>query len=314
MRIFLYECVTAGGLGDDVPASLRREGGAMLAAVVADFQRLPGVEVIILPEESFLPRPPSPFSGERGESGWTLVIAPEFDDHLRRRSQAVLDAGGRLLGSTPDAIQLTGDKLATADFWKERGVLQPHTQMLDPVNFASFPGPWVMKPRCGAGSQATFLIRNRDDELKAWSPAFHECPDGDFIVQQHVRGQAASVALLIGPARAIPLLPTRQHLSKDGRFRYQGGALPLPMPLAERAARLALQAVAGIDGLRGYVGVDLVLGDDGRDYAIEINPRLTTSYLGLRQLCEQNLAELMLRCACGETMKAPTWTAGEVRF
>jgi predicted ATP-grasp superfamily ATP-dependent carboligase len=315
MKIFIYESVCAGDLGNDVPASLRREGEGMLAAVVADFQRLPGIEVITPKKVS------GPFLSKKGpdtffEFDWTIVIAPEFDDLLRDRSQAVLDAGGRLLGSLPGAIQLTGDKLATADFWKKRGIPHPRTQPLDRVSFASFAGPWVMKPRFGAGSQATFLIRNRSDELSAWSPAFHECPDRDFIVQQYIRGQAASVALLIGPAQTIALLPARQHLSRDGRFRYEGGSLPLPEPLASRALRLARQAVAGIDGLYGYVGVDLVLGEgeDGDDYAIEINPRLTASYLGLRQLCQQNLAELMLRLAQGEPIAPPSWNPGEVRF
>ena len=56
------------------------------------------------------------------------------------------------------------------------------------------------------------------------------------------------------------------------------------------------------------------LGDDGIDYAIEINPRLTTSYIGLRQLCNQNLADLMLRQALGDTIEPPQWHAGEVSF
>ena len=84
--------------------------------------------------------------------------------------------------------------------------------------------------------------------------------------------------------------------------------------MASRATNIALQAVADIEGLLGYVGVDLVLGDDGLDYAIEINPRLTTSYLGLRQLCQQNLAELILRLAQGETINPPTWRDGDVHF
>ena len=301
MRIYIHESVNAGDLGDDVPASLKREGGAMLSAIAADFQRLPGIEVVT----------------EKGPDtfvDWTLVIAPEFDDLLLDRSQAVLDGGGRLLGSLPAAIRLTGDKLATAEFWRAKGTPHPRTALLDPVNFATFAGPWVMKPRHGAGSQATFLIRHRGDELASWSAAFHEDPDDEFIVQQYRRGQPASVALLIGRTQTIPLLPARQHLSRDGRFRYQGGSLPLPEPLARRAVALALQSVAGIDGLRGYVGVDLVLGDDGNDYAIEINPRLTTSYLGLRQLCERNLAELILRLAQGETIAPPTWRNGEVHF
>ena len=56
----------------------------------------------------------------------------------------------------------------------------------------------------------------------------------------------------------------------------------------------------GISGLWGFVGVDLILGADaeGReDLAIEINPRLTTSYVGLRALLHGNLAGLMLRHA-----------------
>jgi predicted ATP-grasp superfamily ATP-dependent carboligase len=120
--------------------------------------------------------------------------------------------------------------------------------------------------------------------------------------------------LLISEKQTIPLLPARQNLSRDNRFRYLGGSLPLPEISASRAIALALQAVAGIDGLRGYVGVDLVLGDDGHDYAIEINPRLTTSYLGLRQLCEQNLAERILRLAQGEIVEPPSWRTGTVAF
>ena len=149
-----------------------------------------------------------------------------------------------------------------------------------------------MKPRFGAGSQDTFLIRNRDvgpgfpawpSEQRALRPGWKAWPHDNFIVQQYVLGEAASVALLIAPGQAIPLMPARQHLSSDGRFRYLGGSLPLQPGLALRATKVALAAVAGIAGLQGYVGVDLVLGDDGYDWAIEINPRLTTSYIGLRR-------------------------------
>jgi len=307
MRILVYECVSAGGLGRAVPDSLAREGRAMRDAVVEDFQRLRGVEVVTLTS-------PDVFADTAATCAWTLVIAPEFDDHLHSLSQTVLHVGGRLLGSQPAAIRLTGDKLATTDFWRERGIPHPRTQLLDATEFASFAPPFVMKPRCGAGSQATFLIRNRDDLMNSWSPAFHECPDGEFIVQPYILGQAASVALLIGAHGTSALLPARQHLSRDGRFRYLGGSLPLPAPLAERATVLALQAAAGIEGLGGYVGVDLVLGDDGIDYAIEINPRITTSYLGLRRLCRLNLAELMLKAAHGEELHPLAWAAGEVRF
>ena len=57
----------------------------------------------------------------------------------------------------------------------------------------------------------------------------------------------------------------------------------------------------------GYVGVDLVLGrepDGSEDVVIEINPRLTTSYVGLRAAARTNLAEAMWQVAQGETQRS----------
>jgi predicted ATP-grasp superfamily ATP-dependent carboligase len=54
------------------------------------------------------------------------------------------------------------------------------------------------------------------------------------------------------------------------------------------------------------VGVDLVLGRDPRgseDVVIEVNPRLTTSYVGLRAAARSNLAEAMWLISQGQ---APT--------
>jgi hypothetical protein len=56
--------------------------------------------------------------------------------------------------------------------------------------------------------------------------------------------------------------------------------------------------------------VDLVLGDaaDGsRDFAIEINPRLTTSYLGLRALARGSLAAALLRAVRGDEQVLSTF-------
>ena len=75
--------------------------------------------------------------------------------------------------------------------------------------------------------------------------------------------------------------------------------MPLDAPLARRAVDLATKAVGALAEPFGYLGVDLVLGADvnGRDdVVIEINPRLTTSYIGLRAAASHgvNLAEAML--------------------
>ena len=46
-------------------------------------------------------------------------------------------------------------------------------------------------------------------------------------------------------------------------------------------------------GLRGHVGVDLVLAND-KPFVIDVNPRLTTSYVGLCRVATFNVAETLV--------------------
>lgn len=80
--------------------------------------------------------------------------------------------------------------------------------------------------------------------------------------------------------------------------------------------RLALAAAKTLSNPVGYLGIDLVLGDDPGghdDTVIEINPRLTTSYVGLRALARENLAAAMLAVAHGER-PALSWRLAGVQF
>jgi hypothetical protein len=131
------------------------------------------------------------------------------------------------------------------------------------------------------------------------------------IAQSYIEGQPASIAFLVGVGQIVPLLPTYQRLSADGRFKYEGGELPVEPHHAEQAIELGRQAVACVPGLCGYVGVDLVLGE--RPAVIEINPRLTTSYVGLRAVARRNLAGLMLDVWSGRPVE-PEWRPGRVRW
>jgi predicted ATP-grasp superfamily ATP-dependent carboligase len=303
----------------------------MLEAITADVAHIPGVAPVTLLNADC----PSPRVGQvvrlgRGEdershfhelagaADFTLVIAPEFDDLLAMRCRWVEEAGGRLLGPSPAAVRGTADKLALGSHLLGQGIPTPPCRPWgpgDPVAADGYPAVW--KPRYGAGSQATFLVRGPDELTACAAVARVEGAVGEGLLQPFVAGQPASVAFLLGPGRCVPLLPAAQDLSADGRFRYLGGSLPLAPPVAERAIRLAQRAVGTVPGLSGYVAVDLVLGaavDGSQDWAIEINPRLTTSYVGLRALAATNLAEALLRIANGEEPPDLVWKPGRVDF
>lgn len=316
MRVFIYEYLVAHGLGRNPADPLHpmyREGRAMLDAVASDFRRLPDVEVETLTHTGEEDDPEIFHAAQRCD--WSLIIAPELGGELERCCWSVWQAGGKLLGPSAEAVRLTSDKLALADHWRRHGVPTPATTNREPTPCELFPVVW--KPRDGAGSTATFVLR---DVLDVGRARAHLAADGHtnpMILQELVPGQAASVAILCGPAGNVAMPPAFQLLSDDGRFKFLGGEIPLPPELAARAVRLGTRATECVPGLTGYVGVDLVLGDaaDGSaDFAIEINPRMTTSYVGLRALAGFNLAEALLRVAAGEPSGELKWNSGRVRF
>lgn len=325
MRIFIHEYVTIELANRaEVPASLRAEGWAMFAAVLEDFSRVPGVEVVTLPPARA--DLPSRFREAAARADWSLIIAPEFDDILYTRCLWVEEAGGRLLGPSSEAVRLTADKLFLSVHLAERGVPTPPTCAFLPgeaIHADRF--PVVVKPRFGAGSLDTYLVRPplHHPSEAAWSIPPFAGPASTFVLQPYVPGLAASIAFLIGEQSVLPLLTATQELARDrgwseiDRLRYEGGTMPLPDHLTVRAVELGRKVLTAVPGLRGYVGVDLVLGgapDGHQDQAIEINPRLTTSYIGLRALAKTNLAEAMLRMVEGESGVAVKWNSGRVRF
>ena len=233
----------------------------MRDAVAADLAAIPGTSVTF---------------DENAPRDRALIIAPETGGVLLQLAERFADGW---LGCTPEAIALATDKLAMFQHWREHGVRTPATTDREPTRCEALPVIW--KPRDGCGSTDTFLLKDAFELAVAKASA-----TGPMIHQEFVPGLAASVAFLNG----TPLIPCVQHLSTDGRFQYLGGELPLPPEWAERAFVIASAAVRCVPGLRGFFGVDVVLGDT-HDWAIEINPRLTTSYVGLRRAVGFNIAE-----------------------
>ncbi|MFM7163592.1 MAG: ATP-grasp domain-containing protein [Planctomycetaceae bacterium] len=310
MQVFVSELLCGGGWAETArDSSLASEGRGMLLAVVADLAGLPDLEVVTTWHRSLGPFPfpgvrAIPVAGPEAEArvfddlsasaNWTLVIAPEFDHLLETRSRRVLANGGRLLGSSPDAIALAGDKQRTADVWLEQGLPTIPTRsvtgpLLANTDAPPLPVPFVIKPRFGAGSQATRVVSRPADWRALWAELADEPLLAQAVVQPLREGTPASCAVFCGTGGTDPIaLPiARQHISTEGRLKYLGGSLSWPVADHPGVRTTVIAACRAIPGLRGYVGVDLLLRNGGAACElVELNPRLTTSYLGYRELAE----------------------------
>jgi predicted ATP-grasp superfamily ATP-dependent carboligase len=284
----------------------------MIGAVAADLGRIEGCRVTALRDPRILQLAlpgcevvdvlSSYSHGEEierlsSEADAAIFIAPEFDGILLKTAKRAAAACARLLSPSVEFIRIAADKQRTAEILDAAGVRTPQGRFMEsdeslPVDF---PYPAVLKPVDGAGSQDTYMVSGPHDSAPAYA--------WPRRLEHYVPGLPASVALLCGPTGRVPLAPCSQRISDDGRLRYLGGELPLAAGLAERATALAEQAIGALPPAIGYVGVDLVLGRDPRgseDVVIEVNPRFTTSYVGLRAAATTNLAEAMWLIANGE--------------
>jgi predicted ATP-grasp superfamily ATP-dependent carboligase len=288
--VLIHEHASGGGMGDDPPpASWLAEGSAMRRALAADFAAL-GARVVMtldarLPDEhgpwttvrirplSILDALPSLTS----HADHTVLIAPETGGILRDLARMVARAGGRSLGSIPEAIDLTSDKLRLAEHLDRAGVPTPATRLVRPGSGLPRDAiyPAVLKPVDGAGSIDTLMVTSPEDPIVA---AFSGATG---LLQPLSPGEPRSASFLARPDAPPRLLAVgRQEIAvESGRFAYLGGTILTDELPADHPAR---RSVASVPGLAGLVGVDYLHDpESGRATVLEINPRPTTSCIGL---------------------------------
>ncbi len=320
----MYEFFTGGGFpAGDLPAGLADEALGMLWAILEDFRRWGAVRTITALDPRFEERVPG-LNRDTLPAG-ELVIAPhdrheEIYGSLLKRCDAVLiiapETGGVLaaltkeakmagipvLGSSVSAIAKAGNKAACHRIFHKAKMPTPETHS---VTFSSAGGvaqkmgcPLVVKPIDGVGSEGIFLVDRLSDLVQALIMVRCVSSRDQILLQSFASGIHVSVSLLTNGDQCLPLSLNRQLIDVGSPFKYLGSQVPFHHAAGTRAMDLACSAVHLIPGLKGYVGVDLVLTDDSAQI-IEINPRLTTSYIGLRQVTPVNLAQAIWK-ACLE--------------
>lgn len=328
MRVLLAEHFCSGGLaGQPFDTGLLAEGAGMLRGLAEDFHAA-GREITVLLDERACLKLPGRIVSVAAASpehalaaleralatvDAALVIAPEFDDLLPVAIERVERAGVVNLGSSSAAVRAVSDKhalarrLATAGIRVPAGVLG----LSAAADMLAHHAEVVVKPNRGAGCIDTFVCRSAADIARLPHRT-------DWLVQPRMTGIAASVAFILpGDGPPIPLRAgmqavalTRDPTSPADRLDYSGGHLPLEADLERRAIRLGLAALAHLPGLHGSVGIDLVLGaSPEHDTLIEVNPRPTVAYAGLRRLARFAIPDLLL----GNPVRI-AWQSGTVRY
>jgi tyramine---L-glutamate ligase len=315
MKLFITESITTkaalGLLTEPEAVALLPEGQAMLRAVCEDFRSLSNIEVFTFPDHLGSDHSiEDHFRKMVAKVDAVLAIAPEIDGELIHVKQLIEEAGKPSLSCGSETVRRIGNKWNLYQHWSSNGILTPKTWKANQDSEAPF--PWVVKLSQGAGSFRMSLIHNQEDWI-AWKSIVPRAEQASFLVQEYLPGIPASLGFLCGTNQRIALKPVRQNIDFQNQFRYLGGSFDLTLTQEERVKKVANAAIEQLDGMRGFVGVDVMLRDDG-DLAIEVNPRLTTSYAGLRTRTRSNLAQVWLDVLEGKLVSDLIWDHESVVF
>ncbi len=279
----------------------------MLQAVLADFCALSGyaitvardprLPVLVAPAKTIIVReePWAPWRRCIAVADAVLFIAPETQGVLARCNRMVEEAGKLLLGCTSTAVALAASKIETARTLARRDIAVPETTAWGHALPDNTHG-YVIKPDDGAGSEDTYFFEQAGT-LMAWQP-----PDAAraWIVQSYVPGRAMSLALLCNRRRTRVLAVNEQIIASDGASLRQSGTIVNAQPhLRQTMQTLADRIHNALPGLLGFIGVDYIETSKG-PVVLEVNPRLTTSYVAMSKSLGVNVARLILDACLDE--------------
>jgi predicted ATP-grasp superfamily ATP-dependent carboligase len=338
LKLLVYEHISGGGFANkSLPSSILSEGFGMLRTLISDFKAAGHSVSSVLDSRLSMLNPPIeadcivPVSSSREAEAAiekisesvdaAYMIAPESDQVLQTFVENVERTGVTSLNCRGSAIIRVSNKEIFHGAAKRMGLPTPATMVVNAfedvakirqIVSAKLGFPLIFKPADGGACCGLSVVINENQVAGAVRKIIRESSSKSFIVQELVQGVAVSVSLICTGKEVLPISLNKQDVSLTTPrtvSTYNGGMVPLNSPFKGEAFATAEKTVRSFRDLRGYVGVDLVLTKEGPT-VIEVNPRLTTSYVGVRKVVRFNPAQAIINSVLERELPANNQSEG----
>ena len=330
-RIFIFEFVSGGGFNQvDIPNSLFCEGYGMLKSIITDFKAL-NFEISTLLDNriSFLTShlDANKVSYVKAKDDYinifkkalvdcenAFIIAPEFSDILYNLTKIVKDYKKQILSIDLKGIQLGASKIKTYEYFRKNNIKTPETYQIPLVDgldmdfilkkFNELKTPIIIKPEDGVGAESIYYFKNRN-QIQSFFKELNYNIDLNrrYILQKYIDGRDLSVSLIGAPYNSNNLSIPPKILSinfqdvniKESAIQsgYFGGYTPVKNYAQINKTLSNIFNKLDLSMFNSYFGIDFIKNEDLISF-IEINPRLTTSYIGIRNILNINPAEIII--------------------
>ncbi|MFX0012108.1 MAG: ATP-grasp domain-containing protein, partial [Candidatus Hermodarchaeota archaeon] len=332
-RIFVFEYTVGGGFyAEEITSSLLCEGYAMLRSIAEDFKNL-DYEIITqidrrishlakyLSVDQFYSvdsdnKFDATFSKCMDMVDICFIIAPEFSNILYHLTRVAFNLNKAIISIGLEGIKLGTSKIATYNFFKNYDIKTPITFLIPSLNgkidlnfiyeqFDKYNFPFIIKPDDGVGAESIYFFPDIDAVVNFFSNPYLDFNfKRKYILQEFIYGEDYSVSIINKPfknnlknGKTILSINSQKIKYKNclGKALYEGGYTPVPRFNFLKKKLMKLLNKIDLNNFNGYLGIDFILTKENEIYFIEINPRLTTSYIGIRKIYSQNILSLLVQ-------------------
>jgi RimK family alpha-L-glutamate ligase len=188
----------------------------------------------------------------------------------------------------PSSIERCADKFYTNSLLEDAGLPVPPTVVTERREEArrAFEGygEVVVKPLFGSLGAGMLRVREGDLAYRLFSVL--EYGRHVYYVQKFIPHGNWDLRILVIGERTLGM----RRVGRDWKTNVSAGALPEPWEPDEESREMALRA-AEVVGCE-YAGVDLLVGEDGRKYVVEVNA--IPGWKGMQSVRRENVASLLL--------------------
>lgn len=221
-------------------------------------------------------------------------IIPLVDEEILAFHALAERFDARVLAPLPQFCRLALDKWLTYQSLRNVDIPVPETwpgtKDPDKIDY-----PAIVKPRFSRGSRGFAYLPEAEDLRKYLQNASE--PPHKYIIQSFIGGKEFTVSVAVGLDGAILAVVPKEVVTKRGITLV---GITRRSPAIESLCR-NIQEKLRADG---PFNVQLIMGDNGKPYVIEINPRYSTT-VALTIAAGVHEVDLVIRHAQGEPVHAP---------
>ena len=228
-----------------------------------------------------------------------LPLAPESDALLENLCLKAEQTHCTLLNTSAHGVRETSNKQYTLKKLAAHRIPCVSCYHIDQCTFPMSEDV-VIKPNNRLACEYTFLIRAGDIPTSSQKQHAQIC-------QPYLQGTNASLSIIYAAdSKPCVLGVNRQETTvvEQNCFQLNACRVNALAHLELDFEGLASDVRECFTGLLGYVGIDIIICDD-IPYILEINPRLTTSFVGLARTTGVNPCAMLLAAVCGEPLPCP---------